>query len=270
MQWYWGETGENVVHSFSQAAQKRGLPGAAYSDRGKAELCGEFRSGLARLGVLDQHTRGYSPHMNGKCEHVWSRLEGRLINLLAGQKDLTLKRLNDLTQAWAEMEYNRTFHREIGETPLARYLRIKDVSKPCPSAEELRLTFCIEVARKQRRSDGTISLEGRRYEIPSRFRTQETLHIKYARWDLNYVHIIDPRTGLAIARIFPIDKNANADGRRRVIEDPAPIQPVIETTVLPPLLRKLWEDYSESGFLPAYKPKDEINSSIKETSHDNQ
>ncbi len=44
--------------------------------------------------------------------------------------------------------------------------------------------FRVEVARRQRRCDGTVSLEGARFEIPARYRHLSTVHLRYARWDL--------------------------------------------------------------------------------------
>jgi transposase InsO family protein len=257
LQWYLGETGENLAHCFSQGVQKHGLPRSVYQDNGKAELCGELRQGMGRLGVQEKHTRTYSPFMNGKEEHFWDRLEGRLVSMVVGFKHLTLQQLNDFTQAWVEMEYNRTEHRETKETPNARFLNVKDVGRPAPTTEELRRAFCIEVTRRQRLSDGTVALEGLRYEIPSRYRTMDKVHIHYARWDLGFVHIVDWRTGQALCRIYPIDKQANSDGRRRAIEDPVMITPVVETTSLPPLMEKLIADYNACGLPPAYIPKDD-------------
>lgn len=257
LQWYLGETGENLVHCFQQAAQKCGLPRSLYEDNGRAEVCEEFRQGLGRLGVTVSHTRTYSPYMNGKQEHFWDRLESRCVAMLAGFKDLTLKQLNDFTQAWVEMEYNRVVHRETDETPNDRFIKIKDVGRPAPTTAEMRQAFGLDLIRRQRRSDGTISLEGVRYEIPSRFRTLEKLYVRYARWDLGFVHIVDPRTGKPLCRIYPIDKQANADGRRRVIEDPTIVSPVVTTTELPPLMAKLMTDYHACGLPPAYIPKDD-------------
>jgi hypothetical protein len=76
-----------------------------------------------------------------------------------------LARLNELTQAWVEREYNRKRHSELGTTPLARFVDDTDVGRPSPSSETLRLAFCAEVRRSQRRSDGTLSLLGRRLEV---------------------------------------------------------------------------------------------------------
>jgi hypothetical protein len=42
--------------------------------------------------------------------------------MLEGHKGLTLALLNEATQAWVELEYNRALHSEIGETPLRRFL----------------------------------------------------------------------------------------------------------------------------------------------------
>jgi hypothetical protein len=46
---------------------------------------------------------------------------------------------------------------------LDRYLHDKDVGRPCPASEQLRLAFTTEVHRKQRRSDGTLSLALQRH-----------------------------------------------------------------------------------------------------------
>lgn len=66
------------------------------------------------------------------------------------------------------MEYQRKIHSEIGQTPLQRFLESANVGRDCPSIDDLRLAFCAQTSRTQRKSDGTISLIGIRYEIPGR------------------------------------------------------------------------------------------------------
>ncbi|HET6344644.1 MAG TPA: hypothetical protein VFH51_06915 [Myxococcota bacterium] len=83
---------------------------------------------------------------------------------------LTLEELNRTTQAWVEMEYQRRIHSEIGTAPLTRYTKIRDVGRPCPGSEKLRQSFTIRLTRRARSSDGTISLEGTRFELPNRLR----------------------------------------------------------------------------------------------------
>jgi len=113
--------------------------------------------------------------------------------MLEGEANLTIDALNLATQAWCEQEYHRTRHSEIDATPLAHYLAGPNVARPCPASAVLAASFRIEVKRKQRRSDGTVSLNGARFEIPSRYRHFEHTHLQYARWDLSRVDLVDPR-----------------------------------------------------------------------------
>ena len=87
-----------------------------------------------------------------------------------------------------------------------------------PSSESLRDAFRLETKRSQRQSDGTISLEGVRFEIPARYRHFREVTVRYARWDLGRVDLVDQRSGTILAPIYPLDKTANADGRRASIE----------------------------------------------------
>ena len=172
-----------------------------------------------------------------------------------GVLDLTLDQLNEATLAWIEMEYNRKVHSEIDQTPLYRHLNDKDVGQPCPSSEKLQLAFTTEVKRTQRRSDGTLSLEGIRYEIPSRYGHLEKIGVRYAAWDLASVYLTDLKTGAILCRLYPQDKTKNAEGLR------APRTPVMtlpEPVCSPgmaPLLQKIIRQYATTGLPPAYLPK---------------
>ncbi|MBU2823657.1 transposase, partial [Acidithiobacillus ferrooxidans] len=106
---------------------------------------------------LHQTTLPYSPYQNGKQETFWGQIEGRLLPMLEGEEGITLDTLNRATQAWVEREYHRTLHREIGTTPLTRYLEGPSVARECPAVTDLSRAFRIEVQRRQRRSDGTVS-----------------------------------------------------------------------------------------------------------------
>ena len=254
LQWYLDETAESLIHGLSQAFMKRGLPRALMTDNGAAMLAEETTAGLARLGVLHQTTLPYSPYQNAKQESLWGRVEGRLMAMLEGEATLTLDALNLATQAWVEQEYHRTRHSEIDATPLAHYLAGPNVARPCPASRVLSASFRIEVKRKQRRSDGTVSLNGARFEIPSRYRHFEHTHLQYARWDLSRVDLVDPRTGAILCQVKPLDKSANANGQRRrltpVRADLSPLQP----TGMSALMIELLADYAATGVPPAYLP----------------
>lgn len=254
-QWYFAETAEVLVHGFSQALLKRDLPRSVMSDRGSAMTCEEFTSGLTRLGCLHEPTLPYSPYQNGKQETFFDTVEGRLMKMLENVANLTLDFLNRATQAWVEEEYNRTRHEEIDERPLERFLRGPDVSRPAPSSGEIRGAFRRDVRRTQRRSDGTVRLETTRFEVPDRFRHLSRLTLRYARWDLASVHLVDPRSGALLAPLYPVDKARNADGKRRVraaTTPPADLEPESSEEAVPPLLRKLLRRYSANGLPPGY------------------
>jgi putative transposase len=184
IQWYLSETAEDLVHGLSQAIQKRGLPRALLTDNGPAMVAEEVTEGLLRLGIVHERTLPYSPYQNGKQEVFWGRFEGRLLKMLDCVAELTLELLNKTTQAWVEIEYNRAMHRETSCSPVERFEWPPDVLRSSPSSESLRDAFRLETKRSQRQSDGTISLEGVRFEIPARYRHFRAVTVRYARWDL--------------------------------------------------------------------------------------
>ena len=257
LQWYLDETAESLIHGLSQAFMKRGLPRALMTDNGAAMLADETVTGLATLGIVHQTTLPYSPYQNAKQESFWGRVEGRLMAMLEGEASVTLDLLNQATQAWVEQEYHRTLHSEIGTTPLARYLAGPNVRRDCPTTAELAAAFRIEVARRQRRSDGTVSLAGARFEIPAAYRHLVQVNLRYARWDLTRVDLVDARAGQILSPLRPLDKSANADGQRRALvpsASRASQSPPTPPSGMAPLLRQLIAEYAATGLPPAYLP----------------
>src|ERR1700682_1902205 len=217
LQWYLAETAEVIAHGLSQAFQKRGLPRAALSDNGAAMTAAKIAEGLTRLGILHHTTLPYSPYQNAKQEAFWGPVEGRLIAMLEDVPDLTLAVLNEATQAWVEYEYNRKVHSEIGEAPITRFLAGPEVTRLSPDRDKLRLAFPRNDHRMQPKSAGTVVIDGRRFEIPNRYRHLTRLEVRYAGWDLGLVHLVDERTGIVLSRLYPQDKTQNASGLRRTL-----------------------------------------------------
>jgi putative transposase len=253
-QWYLDrENTEDLVHGLSQGFQKRKLPRGTISDNGAPMKAAETVEGCERLSVIRYLTLPYSPEQNGKQEHFWTLIEGRLMPMLEGEPILTIELLNTATQAWIEQEYHRTVHSELKKTPLQRYLEGPDVGRDCPSSDALRHAFRMEVTRTQRRSDGTVTVEGVRFEVPSAYRTLIHLRLRVARWDLSTVDLVDPRLGTLLASLFPLDKLKNADRKRRVLaETTATTTPAKKPAGIAPLLRALMADYAATGMPPAY------------------
>jgi len=262
-QFYLDETTEAFVHGTSQALQKCDLPAAYMTDNGSAMISGELGQGLERLSILHETTLPYSPYQNAKKEVFWAVVEGRFMPMLEGVAELTLELLNEAFQAWAQGDYNQKVHSELGVTPLERFLRGKRVGRPCPSSDELRRAFRLQESRRQRRSDGTVSIEGKRYEVPSRYRHLETVTVRYARWDLASVEMVDARSNKALCALYPLDKTRNADAERRRLDD-TPSDPAAAAAAgdapqpsgVAPLLRALMAKQKETGLPPAYLPQE--------------
>jgi len=295
LQWYVSETAEDLVHGLSQAIQKRGLPRALLTDNGSAMVAEEVTEGLVRLGIVHERTLPYSPYQNGKQECFWGTLEGRLMEMLSGVPDLTLDFLNRATQAWVEIEYNRRPHRELSSSPVERFAKSRDVLRTSPSSEALRDAFRLRTKRRQRTSDGTISLDGVRFEIPSRYRHFADIWVRYARWDLGRVDLVDPENDTVLARIYPLDRKANANGQRLLFELDGPSVAADGELLgggqqdgrpqdagqgsgeshggdepLPPLMEQILAEYSSTGLPPAYLPQQDETESEGQTKSEGQ
>lgn len=204
------------------------------------------------------HADNVAALVNCKQESFWGQLEGRLLAMVSRDESLTMDFLNLATQAWAEMEYNRSPHEEISSSPIERLLQGPDVSRPSPDSEKLRFAFTVHEIRSQRQSDGTLQIKGVRFEVPSRFRHFKRLHVRYQSWDLSTAWLVDERTGDLLARIYPWDKSKNAHGKRRTLSplpEDAHLPDKTDSDPYPPLLRKLLAEYAATGLPPAYIPK---------------
>lgn len=85
--------------------------------------------------------------------------------------------------------------------------------RDAPSTEELRRAFRLKVDRKQRHSDGTISIGAIRFEVPNAYRHLDKLTVRYARWDLSSADLWDDSLGVVLATLYPVDREKNASGR---------------------------------------------------------
>jgi len=188
--------------------------------------------------------------------------------MLEGLDELPLRLLNEATQAWVDCEYNQTVHSETGQRPIERFLQDNHLGRPCPEAHVLRDRFRIQTTRAQRRTDGTISVDGRRYELPSRYRALQRVTVRYARWQRASVDLIDPRDETILCTLHPVNRQRNADTPRRELEpvdDPA--QRIAEQAPrrsgIAPLLVQHMADYAATGLPAAYLPKDELDTNAE-------
>jgi hypothetical protein len=178
--------------------------------------------------------------------------------MLEGVPDLSLAQLNESTQAWLELEYNATTHSETKQPPIERLLAGPSVVREAPTAEQVRQAFRLKQERKQRHSDGTLSVAGVRFEVPGCYRHLDRLLVRYARWDLSSVDLWDDTLGVVLATIYPVDREANADGFRRPLGPVTTGPETSRASGMAPLLRHYVDHYRQTGMPPAYMPKDDL------------
>ena len=89
--------------------------------------------------------------------------------------------------------------------------------------------------------------------------------IRYTSWDLTHVSLVDEHRGNVIARLLPLDKTKNAHGRRKALEPTAENNDMCRPSASEPapLMRKLLEQYAQTGLPPAYIPKTDSGSKEK-------
>jgi hypothetical protein len=133
-------------------------------------------------------------------------------------------------------------------------MRGPSVGRECPGSDALRRAFRTDLSRKQRRSDGTVTVEGVRFEVPAAYRTLLQLRLRVARWDLSSVLLVDPRSGEPLATLLPLDKARNAERIRRVVVPGTTHEPSPPVGIAP-RLRELMADYAATGLPPAYLPQ---------------
>ncbi len=123
----------------------------------------------------------------------------------------------------------------------------------------------------QRKSDGTITVDGVRYELPSAYRALVRPTVRVARWDLSSVDLVDPRTGTHLATLLPLDKERNADRQRRTLPDDSTSVDTHESSApvgVAPLLRVQMAEYAATGMPPAYIPKHDARPQLDDQESD--
>ena len=78
----------------------------------------------------------------------------------------------------------------------------------------------------------------------SRYEHLVVVNLRYARWDLTRVDLIEPRSGTILAPIMPLDKSANANAERRVRGDSGIALAPTPPAGMAPLLRQLLAEYA--------------------------
>jgi len=156
--------------------------------------------------------------------------------MLEDVADLTLATLNEATQAWVELEYNRKLHSENGE-PRSRASQRTRVTRQSRTAPRFAARLHPHpTSALSAKSDGTVVIEGCRFELPNRLRHLTGIESALPYWDLTTVHRWTP-SARCCAGCSPRTRPKIASGLRRPL-DQGSAEPVIAkpSTGMAPLL----------------------------------
>ena len=182
--WTGNETlraGQEVLHS---AILRRGAPESLHVDNGAAYSGAELARSCAILGIRLIHSRPYAPEGRGKQERLNRVIRERFLLEAETVGIASLDELNDRFAAWVERWLNVRVHAETGESPLARYSKVK---RRDPHPDVLRSAFLWSSTRKVSRT-AAISFEGNEYEVDPAL-VGRTVELRYRPEDLFAIEV---------------------------------------------------------------------------------
>jgi putative transposase len=162
---------------FKDAILRRGIPTRLFVDNGSAFRSQHLRLVCAKLGITLIHAQPYHPESKGKIERWFRTIRLQFLPILSQREMASLEALNRVLWTYIEIEYHRTPHRILGESPLDRWAKGgQRVRYPEPGMD-LDDLFLFEAKRKVQK-DRTVSLNGVLYEIDASL-VGETVTLRY-------------------------------------------------------------------------------------------
>lgn len=171
------ENTASFMEVFKQAILRRGIPQRLFVDNGSAFRSQHLSLVCAKLGITLIHARAYHAAAKGKIERWFRTIRLQFLPMLTKKDMLSLATMNRALWIYIEIEYHRTRHRILSETPLDCWAKIgQRVRYPEPGVDLTDL-FLFESKRKVQK-DRTVSLHGMVYEIDASL-VGETVILRY-------------------------------------------------------------------------------------------
>lgn len=213
------ETALEIEGVLKQALLRRGIPRMLVVDNGSAYRAATLQTICADLGIRLVHCQPYQPTSKGKLERWHRTVRDQFLAELDATHIRDLADLNARLWAWIEQVYHREPHSSLGKdvSPLARYQqdlpRIRALGSLAPRLDDL---FLHRVERRVRR-DGTVSYEGRIFEVPYELSGQQIVLVVDPH--AGVVVRVQNKAGVPLGAATPLDAVANS--RRRRAKPPA-------------------------------------------------
>jgi len=147
--------------------RSHGRPRRIYTDNGSPFVSDQTQRILDTLGIPLIHSRPGMPKGRGKIERFFRTVRTQFESCIDPASIRSLQDYEMRFHSWVESEYHRRPHSGLGgRTPLDAYLAgTRHIFRVDPSID-LDEVFCHEEWRAVA-NDGTVSVDGTRYEVPS-------------------------------------------------------------------------------------------------------
>jgi putative transposase len=206
-------TALSVKDSFKMALMMCGKPDSALIDNGKQYIAYDFKMCASSLGVKLRYCRPYAPETKGKIERFNSLLD-KYINEVSLKIFNTLERLNASYLAWQEEYYHKHSHSSLQlKTPHDTFTNDTRALKMVPQ-EKLEYAF-LERKKRKVSSTGTVSFEGRLYEVSNPNLMGRNVSIVIDRNDLAKLKIECPGFDTCTAGLQNIGEDIDYENRVR-------------------------------------------------------
>lgn len=229
------ETALDIEGVLKHALLRRGVPRMIVVDNGAAYRAASLQTICADLGIRLVHCQPYQPTSKGKLERWHRTVREQFLAELDTTHIHHLADLNARLWRWLEQVYHREPHSALGKdvTPLSRYQqdlpRIRALGSLAPRLDEL---FLHRVERRVRR-DGTVSYEGRVFEVPYELSGQQIVLVVDPH--AGTVIRVQDSAGVSLGAATPLDAIANSRRRR----SKPPLEPSSAASVSGPNLIEL-------------------------------
>ena len=207
-QFFTSEKFDGLREVTREALIRRGKPTIIYADNGKIYRSETLQHACAQLGITLAHTSPYDPKAKGKIERVFKTIQTRFYPLLKANPVHSLEELNERFWEWLEVDYHRKKHASLdGKTPHQLFQSQLD---NITFIEDLSILDTIFLKRAERKVklDGTITLEKKLYEVPSKYIGQKI----EVRLDEQAVYVFED--GQKVTEATPVTIHDNAHVKR--------------------------------------------------------
>jgi transposase InsO family protein len=164
---FYNDNALNFQMVFKQAVASYGIPDKIYTDNGSPYANGQLSLICGSIGTLNLRAPVGDGASKGKIERSFRTLKDRWVNGLDMKQVRSLKELNAMLKSYV-LEYNRTYHTAIKETPIDRFMRTGGSIRMPRSREWLDECFHNRVNRKVN-NNSCISMDGILYDAPMQF-----------------------------------------------------------------------------------------------------